>query len=96
MNTATETPAADSKRMNLSNGREGLSDSILRQIDLAAIVIASLGMCLFAAALAVVAVIDLVKFIASHWSDSADRCLLLIFGTAIVWVVARWKHSSLY
>jgi hypothetical protein len=40
----------------------------------------------------VIALIELAKLISSLWSDSFDRWLLMIFGVAVIWIIARRKH----
>lgn len=78
------------------NATAGKLDPILGRIDLAAILIALLGVCLMVATMTVMAVIELVKLISSFWASHNDRWLLLAFGLAIIWVAARWKRLCIF
>jgi hypothetical protein len=66
---------------------------ILHQLDVAAIVVSSLGLGLLVLTTVVLGLIDAVKFLASYWSNSLDRSLVLIAGCAVFWVVVRWKKT---
>lgn len=93
--TTMGTPASQSETWELPASRYEKADSILHRIDLFALAVAFLGVCFLIVVVAVVAVIDLVKLVSHHWSGSTDRCLLIILGSAIVWIAVRWKQASL-
>lgn len=95
MNTTTESPVVDPKNVNFAANHDGVLNSALHRIDLVAIAVALLGLCFLAVTVLVLAVIDLAKFVAAHWSVATDRYLLIILAVAIVWVAVRWKHTSL-
>jgi hypothetical protein len=59
---------------------------------LVAILAALLGITVLGVAAVVIALIELAKLISSLWSDSFDRWLLMIFGVAVIWIIARRKH----
>ena len=90
-----ETASSQSEPGELPASRYEKADSILHRIDLFALAVTFLGACFLVAVMAVVALIDLVKFISNHWSGSTDRCLLIILGAAVVWLAVRWKQASL-
>lgn len=73
---------------------DGKLGFVLRQIDLIAITVVFLGTCLLGLAAVVFAVIQLAKQISNHWAQPADRWLVMILASAIVWVMVRWKKSS--
>jgi hypothetical protein len=68
----------------------------LGRIDLVAIVIGLLGVCLLGVVALVMAVIELAKLVASLWSDSLDRWLMVTLAVAIVWILARWKRLCVF
>ena len=94
--TATQKPTNQPELGEFPNPRDGKLDPILGRIDLVAIVIGLLGMCLLAVAALVMAVLELAKLVASLWADSLDRWLIAILGLAIVWVIARWKKLCVF
>lgn len=90
----TVQPSADpTGTRQFSIPEAGILDSILSRIDLLAIVITLLGICLLGVAAMVMALIELVRLFATLWSGSLERWLIITLGVAIVWVVARWKKS---
>ena len=88
-----ETPANQSETNSNSIPREGQLEFILGRLDLAAIVISMLGICLLGMVVLVLAAIELAKLISALWLHPLDRWLIIILGAAIVWVVVRWKKS---
>lgn len=93
--TGTEASEGQSGGKAISLSQEGRSTSILSRIDLVAIVITLVGICLLGVAAMVMAVIELAKLISSLWAVPFNRWLILILGMAIVWVTARWKSSRI-
>jgi hypothetical protein len=65
---------------------------VLHRIDLVAILVTVLGIAVLGLAAAVIALIELAKLISNLWSDPFDRWLLMVFGVAVVWIIARRKH----
>ena len=94
--TATPKPAAQPDLKEISVHRYGKMDPILGRIDLIAILIASLGICLLGVAMVVLATIELVRLVASLWADSFDRWLILTLGVAIIWIIARWRRLCVF
>lgn len=88
-----EMPANPPETNEILLPREGQLDFILGRIDLVAIVITLLGVCLLGVVAMVLAVIELAKLVANLWSNPIDRWAMIILGAAIVWVVVRWKKS---
>ncbi|HEX4349243.1 MAG TPA: hypothetical protein VH251_02590 [Verrucomicrobiae bacterium] len=76
--------------------RDAKLDPVLGRIDLVAIVIGLLGVCLLGVVALVMAVIELAKLVASLWSDSLDRWLMVTLAVAIVWILARWKRLCVF
>ena len=74
---------------------EGRFEALLSRIDLVAIVITIVGVCLLAVAATVLATIGVAKLISSMWSIPLDRGLMILLCSAIVWVTVRWKRSRL-
>ena len=68
--------------------------SALRWIDIAATVLALLGVCILAGVLAVMAVLDFARLLSSFWASPYDRWLVIVFALAVVWVAVRWKKLS--
>ena len=71
----------------------GKLEFILGRIDLVAIVVTLLGICLLALAGIVTAMIGVAKLISGLWSNPIYRWLIIILGVAMVWVAVRWKKS---
>ncbi len=66
----------------------------MRWIDMAAMLVALVGVCLFIGIMVVMAFWDFAKLVSSHWSKPQDRWLVIIVGLAIVWIAVRWKKLS--
>ena len=94
--TTAEKSANDPEFKELSIHRDGKLDPVLGRIDLIAIVIGLLGVCLLGVAAVVLAVIELARLVASLWADSLDRWLMITLGVAIVWVIVRWKKLCVF
>ena len=88
-----EMPLNQPEANNISIPREGQLEFILGRIDLAAIIISLLGLCLLGMVALVFAVIELARLISALWAHPLDRWLILLLGAAIAWVVVRWKKS---
>jgi hypothetical protein len=76
--------------------RNGKPNLIVGRVDLVAVLITLLCLCLFGFLVAAMAVVQFAELISSLWSNSFDRCLIVAFGVAIVWVAARWKKLCLF
>ena len=94
--TTAEKSANEPELKEFSIYRDGKLDPILGRIDLVAIVIGLLGMCLLAVAALVMAVLELTRLVASLWSDSLDRWLMVTLAVAIVWILVRWKKLCVF
>jgi hypothetical protein len=94
--TATPKPANPPEMEEFPNPRDGKLDPFLGRIDLIAIVIGLLGVCLLGVAALVLAVIELARLVTSLWADSLDRWLIATIGVAIVWVIVRWKKLCVF
>jgi choline-glycine betaine transporter len=90
--TSIEKPVDLSGTNDFPVPREGTLGPVLHRIDLVAILAALLGITVLGVAAVVIALIELAKLISSLWSDSFDRWLLMIFGVAVIWIIARRKH----
>ena len=66
----------------------------LTRIDMAAMLIALVGVCLFFGVIIVRAVIDFAGLVSSYWTNSEHRWLVIILGLAVIWIAARWKQIS--
>ena len=75
---------------------DGKLDPFLGRIDLLAILIALLGVCLLGIAAIVLVAVELARILLNLWADPFDRWLLVILAASIVWVVARWKKLSVF
>jgi hypothetical protein len=71
-------------------------DRILERIDLVALAVAVLGICVGMVTIAVLAIIELVKLTSNFWADDGNRWLLAIFALAVIWVIARWKRLCIF
>jgi hypothetical protein len=91
--TAMNPPVEPATLKNLAIPRERKFDTILGRIDLLAIVLTLLGVCLLGAVAIVMAVIEMAKLVSCLWADPAGRWGLIALGVALVWVAARWKKS---
>jgi len=92
MNTVQ--PSADpAEARQFSIPEAGIVESLLGRVDLLAIIITLVGICLLGLVGMVMAVIQLARLIAILWSGSSERWLLITLGAAIVWVLVRWKKS---
>ena len=94
--TATQKPANQPELEEFPSPRDGKLDPFLGRIDLIAIIIGLLGMCLLGVAAVVLTVIELARLVASLWADSLDRWLMITLGVAIVWVIVRWKKLCVF
>lgn len=81
---------------NFTIPQEGKSDPILGRVDLIAILTAALGFCLLGVGAVVLAILEVAKLIAGMWSNSFDRWLVIAFGLAIVWIIARRKKLCVF
>jgi len=90
----TEPSASPAQTHQIAIPEADKLDFILGRIDFFAIVITLLGFCLLGVVAAVMAVIELARLLATLWEHPVDRWLIITLGVAIVWVVARWKKSS--
>jgi hypothetical protein len=75
---------------------DGKPNLIVGRVDVAAVLMTLLCLCLFGFLVAAMAIVQFAELISSLWSDSFDRCLIVAFGAAIVWVAARWKKLCLF
>ena len=76
--------------------REGKLETILSRIDLAAVLVSLLGLCLLAVTVAVMAIADLAKVISGLCANDYDRWLVALAGLAAIWVAARWKKLCVF
>jgi hypothetical protein len=81
---------------NSPASRDGKPNLIVGRVDLIAVLITLLCLCLFGFLVAAMAVVQFAELISSLWSDSFDRWLIVVFGVAIVWVAARWKKLCVF
>jgi hypothetical protein len=94
--TTVEKSASQPGLKNISEARDGKTNLIAGRIDVVAVLIALLCVCLFGFLAAALAVVQFAELISSLWSNSFDRWLVLAFAVAVVWVAARWKKLSLF
>lgn len=71
-------------------------NSILGKLDLAAILVATLGVCLGAGIVAVMAIFETAKLISASCADSNNYWPLAVFGSAAIWAIARGKWLCLF
>jgi hypothetical protein len=67
-------------------------DFVLGRLDLVAVLITLLGLCLLGVTAAALAAVELAKLISCLWAQPLERWLLVIVGLAIVWVLSRGKR----
>ena len=65
---------------------------IVGRVDVVAVLIALLCICLLGFLAAALAIVQFAELISSLWSNSFDRWLVLAFAVAVVWVTVRWKN----
>jgi hypothetical protein len=68
--------------------------SAMRWMDIAATVLALLGVCILAGGLTVMAVFDFARLFPCFWANPQDRWLVIVLGLAAIWVAVRWKKMS--
>jgi len=94
--TTIEKPSGQPELKEFSVHRDGRFDPIFGRIDLVAILISLLGVCLLGLGALLLAFIEIAKLVSSLWSDSFDRWLIIVLGMAIAWVVVRWKRLCVF
>jgi len=94
--TAFEKSAGQPVLKDISTARNGKPNLIVGRIDVVAVLIALLCICLFGFLAAALAIVQFAELISSLWSDSFDRWLMAVFGVAIFGVAARWKKLCLF
>jgi len=93
--TTIEAPGAQHGDDSFQKHQDRKFEALLSRIDLVAIVISIVGVCLLTIAATVLAAIEAAKLISNLWSNPLDRWLMIVFCTAIAWVTVRWKRSRL-
>lgn len=96
MSTSEESrsqPAAEAIDTGVSDMNN--SHPILARLDLIAIMISVVGLCLAGVAGSVLAIVELAKLVRTFWTDPVERWLIVIFAAALIWVTVRWKKSRI-
>ena len=91
--TAAEPTAASANPAPTSPPKAGNIDSLLQRLDFLAILITLLGLGLLVGAGVGIALVKMPRLLATLWSVSLARGLMITLGVAIVWVLVRWKKS---
>ena len=75
---------------------EGRLDPMVGRIDLIAVIVAALGLCLAGLVAVVMALFELARFVWTLWADPFDRWLTVVLGAAMLWVALRWKKLCVF